>query len=148
MEVILLKDVAKVGRRFDIVTVADGFAIHCLIPQGLAQAATPAARALVLSQKAKLSQEKNAQQAQLAKCIAGINGKTVVMQEKANEQGHLFGSLHVERIASAIYDQLGVSIPPDCIRLEHPIKEIGETVITLGAGETTGTCTLKVEALK
>ena len=43
MKVILLEDVAKVGRRYEVVTVSTGFARNYLLPRGLAQSATPAA---------------------------------------------------------------------------------------------------------
>ncbi len=146
MEVILLKDVAKVGRRFDIVTVADGYALHCLIPQGLAQAATPAAYAMAARRKAELSEKKDMHEEQVAHCVAKIDGKTVTVIEKVNEQGHLFGALHKERIASAAYDQLGVEIPPDCMYLEAPIKEVGDTPIKVGIGKIVGTIIVRVEA--
>lgn len=146
MEVILLKDVAKVGKRFEIVTVADGYALNCLIPQGLAQAATPAARATVASKKAVATEQKAMHDEQVAHCIAKINGKVVTVTEKVNEQGHLFGALHKERIASCAYDQLGVEIPPDCIHLEHPIKEVGDTDVKVGVGDITGTITVRVVA--
>jgi large subunit ribosomal protein L9 len=148
MEVILLKDVAKVGKRYDIVTVADGYALHCLIPQGLAQAATPAARAMHTAQRAKESAQKGAHDAENAKNISTVDGKTVTIKEKANEQGHLFGSLHIERIVSAMYDQLGVTIPNDCITLPHPIKETGEFSLKLSSGTATGALSLHVEAEK
>ncbi len=41
MQVILLQDVAKIGRRFDVVNVADGYGLNKLIPQGMAKPATP-----------------------------------------------------------------------------------------------------------
>ena len=148
MEVILLKDVAKVGKRFDIVTVADGHALHFLIPQGLAQAATPAARAMRAAQQAKASERKGEHDAAIAKSIGEVNGKMVTLSEKANEQGHLFASLHVEKIVSVLYDQLGATIPLEYIRLEHPIKEIGKHEIPLLSGEVHGSVTLNIEAQK
>lgn len=148
MEIILLKDVAKVGRRFDIVTVADGYALHSLIPKGLAQAATPAARAMIAAQKAKLSEQKTLHESEVAHCIEKINGKTVTVTEKVNEKGHLFGALHIERISSCAYDQLGVAIPPECIHLDKPIKEVGDTPVKVGIGNTLGTITVRVEAEK
>lgn len=148
MEVILLKDVKKVGKRFDIVTVADGYALHCLIPQGLAQAATPAARAMITAQKAKSSEHKAQHEGEIAENIAKVDGKTVVIQEKVNEHGHLFGSLHVERIVSALYDQLGATIPQECIQLAHPIKEAGDTQVAVAVGTTKGTVTVRIEPMK
>lgn len=148
MEVVLLKDVPKVGKRFDIITVADGYALHCLIPQGLAQAATPATRAMVAQRKAELSEKKVMHEEQVAHCVQKIDGKTVTITEKVNDQGHLFGALHKERIASCAYDQLGVEIPPDCMHLEHPIKEVGDTKIKVGVGNIMGTITVRVEAQK
>ncbi len=148
MEVILLKDVAKVGKRYDIVTVSDGFALNCLIPKGSAQAATPAARAKIQALKTQASAQKEALDAELAKSVAQLDGKSITMKEKANEQGGLFGSLHPERIASAVYDQLGVTITPDQIHSDEPIKTLGTTSITIGSGAHTGTLTLTVEEMK
>lgn len=146
MEVILLKDVAKVGKRFDIVTVADGYALNCLIPRGLAQAATPAARAATLSRKREADANKQKHEGEIEKCISQIDGKTVTIHERANEQGHLFASLHPEKIAGAVYDQLGVTIPAECVQPAEPIKTTGDISVVIGAGKTKGTLIVRVVA--
>ncbi len=144
MEVILLKDVAKVGRQFDIVTVADGYALNFLIPRKLAQAATPAARAAAASRKHKADADKQKYDSEIEKCVSQINGKIVTVHERANEKGHLFASLHPEKIIVALYDQLGVTVPVGCVHLSEPIKTTGDISITVGAGNTKGTLIVRV----
>ncbi len=148
MEVILLKDVAKVGKKFDIVHVSEGYAINFLIPKGFAQAATPSARKSIETQKARLGAHHRAHDEALEQDIASLEGKKISLVEKVNDKGHLFGSLHPEKVVEAIYNQLGVSIPQDCLMLDEPIKNAGDTPVVLQSGKTKATLTVSIEADK
>ncbi|MCR4274803.1 MAG: 50S ribosomal protein L9 [Candidatus Campbellbacteria bacterium] len=148
MEVILLKDVAKVGKKFDIVSVSEGYAINFLIPQGCARAATASSRKSIELQKAKLGAQHRAHDEALEKDITAIDGKKVVLKEKVNEKGHLFGSLHPDKVVEALYNQLGVSIPVECLMLEEPLKKAGDTEVVLQSGKTKATLIVSIEADK
>lgn len=134
MKIILLKDVAKLGRKYDTKTVSDGHAINLLIPQGLAIAATPDAIKRVENLKAAAEGERKVQEELLVKNIEGLKTATITIVGKANEKGHLFAGLHKEAIAAEIEKQTRLQVDPSFIQLEHPLKTIGEHVIEVSAG--------------
>ncbi|MEX0917575.1 MAG: 50S ribosomal protein L9 [Candidatus Paceibacterota bacterium] len=143
MKVIMLQDVAKVGRRFDIVEVPHGHALNKLIPQNLAAEATPENVKRVRARKEKLSEIDSAETAKLEEAIAALGGKTVQVTVEANEQGHLFQALKSDRIAAALESE-GVTITPAYIHINQPIKDVGTHTVTIGSGESQTELTIEV----
>lgn len=135
MKVILLKDVAKLGKRFDVKEVSSGHAINLLIPQGHALAATPDVVKRLDSQKKKFEAERKIHEDLLVKNLKDLDGKTLTIVGKANEKGHLFAGLHREAIAAELLRQTELQIDPSFIQLEHPLKEVGEHVVEVKGGE-------------
>jgi len=133
MKVILLKDVAKVGKKFDVKDVSDGFALNFLIPQGKAKTATSVGLEKVDALKAHAESERKIQEDLLSKNISDINGKVVEVSLKANDKGHLFAGLHREQIADILSSSIHSSIVPSFITLDKPIKEVGEHDIEIVA---------------
>lgn len=133
MKVILLKDVAKVGKKFDVKDVSDGYALNFLIPQGKAKTATTDGLAKVEVLKATADAERKIQEDLLAKNMHEIDGKVIEIKEKANDKGHLFAGIHKERVAEILSESVHFSVEPTCIELEKPIKEVGEYDIVLKA---------------
>lgn len=134
MKVILLKDVAKLGRKYETKTVSDGHAINLLIPQGLAIAATRDAVKRIDSLKAASEGERKIQEELLVKNIEGLKNATITISGKANDKGHLFAGLHKEAIATEIEKQTRFKLDPSFIVLEHPLKTIGEHQVEVIAG--------------
>ncbi len=133
MKVILLKDVAKVGKKFDVKDVSDGYALNFLIPQGKAKTATTDGLAKVETLKAYAEGERKVQEDLLSKNLHEIDGKSIEIKEKANDKGHLFGSLHRERIAEILSLSIHSSIEPSFVVLPKPIKETGEHEVVIEA---------------
>ena len=129
MKIILLKDVAKVGRRYEIRDISDGYAVNLLIPNGLAISATPTALKRIEKEKEKEDIEKKVHFDLLIKNLKDLEGITLTIVGKANEKGHLFAGLHREDIAKELEKQTRLQIDPSFINLEHPIKEVGEHTI-------------------
>jgi large subunit ribosomal protein L9 len=133
MKVIMLKDVGGVGRRDEVKEVSDGFAMNSLIPQGKAVQATPERLAAL---EARTTQQKaaaatSAQQALIAAKL--LDGATIRMVAKANDQRHLYKQISREDIAREIAREKNISISANHIApLEH-IKSLGEydVVVTL-----------------
>lgn len=147
MKVILLKDVAKIGRKYDIKNVADGFALNHLIPQGAAKIATENEIKKVESLKSIMLAEKKIQEDLLIKNLAQINEKEVVMKAKANNKGHLFAQLHANEIIEAIKKSIGADIHPDFLVLDKHIKETGHHDLVVKVGDKKATIKLTVEAI-
>ncbi len=137
MKVILLKDVARVGRKHDIKDVSDGYAINSLIPQKAAIAATPEAIKKVETEKSKAEGERQVREDLILKNLETLGGATLPIAGRANDNGHLFAGLHREEIAAEISRQMRIQLDPGSIMIDHPIKETGEHMIELrGAGKT------------
>lgn len=125
MEVILREDIAKLGRRGDIVSVKDGYARNYLLPRKLAIAASEANRKQVVDMKAAAARH-DAREKGAAESVATQLGEVVVtITAKAGEQDQLFGSVTTMDIAAAL-EAKGFSIDKRKILLEEPIRTIGE----------------------
>lgn len=147
MKVILLQDVPKIGKKWEEKNVSDGFALNSLIPCGLAETATKQAGARAAAARAADETRRNATSAEVVKNIAKIKGARVEVSAKANEQGHLFAALHEKDIAEALSQKTSVNIPPEFLRLAHPIKTLGEHAVSVAAGDAKAEFALVVSAL-
>ena len=146
MKIALLKDVSGLGKKNDIKTVADGYALNSLIPQKLAIVATPDVLKRVESLKKQEAVEKKIQEDLLAKNLHSIHDAEVVVVRGANEKGHLFAGLHKEEIAKLVHESTEVDILPEFIQLEKPIKEVGTHKIDVKVQGKSATFTLNVKA--
>lgn len=144
MKVILLQDVAKVGRRFDIVTVPDGHALNQLIPKGMAKPATTATIKQVESMKGRMQQELAAEEEAFTKAVESLAGVTIVVPTQTNAEGKLFQAIKREDIVQAIASQTGTSIDPKTVVIPTPIKESGEHIVHLQLGNKGADITIEV----
>ncbi len=142
----MLKDVKGVGKKHDIKTVADGFALNSLIPQGKAEVATDKALARISVVKNQEEAEKKIQADLLSKNIKSIHDAVVEVVVDANEKGHLFAGLHAAEIAPLVKSSTQIDVAPEFIVLEKPIKEVGEHKIDVKVQGKSATFTLVVKA--
>lgn len=125
MKVILLKGVQKVGKRLDIVDVSEGFAMNHLFPGKLAELATPGAITRVEKLRATEQAEKQVREDLLIKNLKSLEGITLVMAGKANDQGHLFAGIHKDQLIPELHAKSHIDIDPEYIILDKPLKEVG-----------------------
>ena len=130
---IVLKDVRKVGQKYDIKNVADGYAMNMLLPRGLAKTATPQALEQIETMKKADLAERQIQGELLAKNLETNKDLTLRLKEKANDKGHLFAGVTKEMLAEEILKVARLNIPPESIQLPKPLKEIGEYKIAVEA---------------
>ncbi len=136
MKVLLIKDVRGVGQRHTVKEISDGYALNFLIPQGLAVQATPD-KVAEFQKKQQLADASADLQKQKRKSeLQHLDGKRIVMQVKANKEGHLFKGIRAEDIAAHVVDVTSGFFDASMILdLAGPIKEVGEFVIhAAGAG--------------
>jgi len=146
MEVLLIKDVERLGKRGALVEVKRGYARNYLLPLGFAVPATEEnkrqvekRRALWLAEEARLLEEVR----ELAGRLAKVDLKIV---EKASETGHLYGSVGEKAIAEALA-AAGMPLDPKVVKLEQPLKEVGDYEIQLKLHEeVTVTIPVRVRA--
>jgi len=130
-----LKDVASIGKKYDIKNVSDGYARNFLIPRKLAKiATTQTIQEIELTKKHGLK-EKEIQQNLLEKNIESLQDLKISIKEKANEKGHLFASIDAKDISKILKNQHKLEITAEMIELEKPIKQIGKHKIKVGDKE-------------
>lgn len=134
MKVILLKNVQSLGQLGDIKDVASGYASNFLIPQGLAQEATPQAIADAEARKDKMAKQAEDSLVKTEKMVSDLEGQTIEISAKASEEGTVYAAISAAKIASAIKEK-GFDIKKTQIKADH-IKEVGEheLVISLDHG--------------
>lgn len=144
MKVVLLQDVAKIGRRYEIVDVPNGHAMNMLIPKGLAQPATPENLKKVEALKSNSAATEASKVELFNTALSLIEGKSIVVSAQVNAQGHLFEALKPDSIIGAI-GGFGAVVTEDQLKIAAPIKEVGEHVVTLQEGGESKEITIVVE---
>lgn len=135
MKIILLKDVKKIGKKYDVKEVADGFALNSLIPSKSAIPATQSNLNMIEMKKKGDMLEIAKTEAEIQKALSAIKGIAITLTGKVNDKGHLFAGIHKEEIIKALKDQKGVNIESEHVVLEKPIKEVGDHAITIKVGD-------------
>ena len=123
MNVILLKDVADLGGKGDIVEVSNGYARNYLLPKRMAMKATTGA----IKQAERLRQQRIEAEAR-AKADAeelarNLVGSRVVIAARSGDEGKLFGSVGTHDIAEAVKKFSGVDIPSGIISIPQPMPK-------------------------
>jgi large subunit ribosomal protein L9 len=125
MQVILLKDVEKVGLRGEVFDVAHGYARNFLLPRKLAEPATPG-RVTELEKHAAQRARHEASTFEQAREVAGTLEQTELRFEvKAGPTGSLFGSVTPTDLADEIWRVAKIRVDRKKIALDEPIKKIG-----------------------
>lgn len=146
MKVILLKSVPKIGKKYETLEVAAGYAMNALFPKNLAERATPKALARVEALRLAEDAERQVREDLLLKNIKGINDTKIELSGKANEQGHLFAGIHKDELIAALKEQARLDITAEYIVLEKAIKEVGEHKVTVQVQDATAEFTVVVTA--
>ena len=125
MEIILKKDIEKIGFKNEIVSVKNGYARNFLIPKGLAILATDSAKKILeenLRQQAKKEDAKVDAAKKLAEEIK--NSEVIIKVKVAEDKVKLFGSVKVSQLTDAL-SSLGHNVDSKFIKLTS-IKEVGD----------------------
>lgn len=125
MKVLLRVDVEGVGRKGDILQVADGFARNYLIPKQRAIEATAGVEAQASAMRRSAAQ-KEARDRERAEAVAKTLVPLVIsVPAKAGAEGRLFGSVSTADVATAVNDQAGIELDRRALRIEEPIRALG-----------------------
>lgn len=145
MKVIFLQDVKGQGKAGDVKDVADAYANNVLFKKKLARPATTGNLKQHEAHERKAAEEakQNLLDAQALK--EKIEKETIIVSTKAGEGGRVFGSVTSKQIAEAL-KSMGYKIDKRKIELEHPIKALGFTKVSLKLhNEVTATLNVQVK---
>ena len=123
MKVILLSDVKALGKRGDVVEVADGYGRNFLVKKGLAKIAT-ASTVHEAQQKKEAAAFHKAEEVKALKALAAdLEGKTVHVKIKTGENGKMFGSVNTSHVAAALAE-IGFDVDKKKIKMDS-VKALG-----------------------
>jgi large subunit ribosomal protein L9 len=133
MQVVLTEDVANLGKQGDLVEVKPGYGRNYLLPNGLATIPTEHNLRLLERYKQRVQQAREAKIEDLRVLAEQIKRVTVTIESNANEEGHLYGSVGAVEIAQGLRAQ-NLTVDPDMVRLEGPIRECALFAVKLHLG--------------
>lgn len=125
MRIILVEDVAKLGKKGDVVEVSDGYARNMLLPKKLGIVADSKNLNELKGQKTRDAKNAAEVLSQAEKLAEEIAGKTIEVKMKAGEGGRVFGSVSSKEIAEQAKAQHGFDLDKKKIQLEEPVKAFG-----------------------
>jgi large subunit ribosomal protein L9 len=134
MKVLLVSDVDKLGWLGDVVDVKTGYARNCLIPQGFGKVPTESNLKAIAKEKSKRAEQRIQVRKRLDAASEAVDGAEAVVAAKANELGHLFGSVGARDIAANLREQ-GFEVADEVVQLEENIKEVGSSTVELRFSE-------------
>lgn len=124
MDVVLLKDVERLGSRGALVKVKPGFARNYLLPRGLAAPATPAQRRVV-EEAARQQAHKTQRAREQAEALKQrLEARPVTLTLALGADGKSFGAVTAHDIAEALARD-GVTLEKHAVRLDQPLKALG-----------------------
>ena len=126
MKVVLLQDVKKMGKKGDVIEVADAYGRNVLIRKGLGVEGTKA-NLNTASQRKESKEFKDKVASDEAVIMAAqLKKVTVVIKVQCGEDGRVFGSVTGKDISEALEEQFKFKLEKKNIRLKNPIKTVGE----------------------
>jgi large subunit ribosomal protein L9 len=125
VRIILRSDVNDVGKKGDIVEVADGFARNYLVPKGFALKATDGniqqAASMRRARDIRDAKDRGAAEEVASKLVP----KVIKVKAKAGPEGRLFGSVTSADVVTAVQEQTGIELDRRKLHLDEPIKSVG-----------------------
>jgi len=132
MEIILMEDVRRLGKRGETVKVKPGFARNYLLPKGAAMEATRANRAYFEQQRKKIDARHSRKRDAALEVAAALAGVNVTIAKRVGESETLYGSVTTAEVVEFL-ERKGITI--DKRRLDfgtpHGIKTLGEHTVTI-----------------
>jgi large subunit ribosomal protein L9 len=129
MKVVLREDVSSLGKKGDLVDVADGYARNFLVRRGLAMTATAGTVAQAEAMRRNRAAREERDRTAAVEVAGRLSSIRIQIPAKAGEAGKLFGSVTASDVAEALQAQTGVEVDRRKVELAEPIREIGSPEI-------------------
>jgi large subunit ribosomal protein L9 len=146
-EVILTNNIVGLGAESDQVKVAAGYARNFLFPQRLAIPLTQANKRQIEALRQRRAEREAHEFNTMTELAKGVAKLICVIKAKAGEDGKMFGSVTAGMIADELKHQFDISLDKKKIRLEHPIRTLGDYEVELNLhAEVKGMLKVRVES--
>jgi len=129
VEVLLRDNVKNLGKCGDVVKVSPGYARNFLLPRRIAIAANDDNKKAMVRRRALLDVEEAKRDAEVQQRVDSLNGIMVMTKVKADEHGHLYGSVNAANVVELLA-RAGHPYEEKSIRME-PIKEVGTHAVKI-----------------
>jgi|SRR5436190_11708471 len=134
VKLLLNESIKNVGRVGDIVEVSAGYARNYLLPRQLAVEPTPNNVKKIEARRKEIERQEREHREQQTVLLKQLEGVEVTLERRANEQGHLFGSVSATDIAKALQAQ-GFNVQPDDVLLPGRLDRIEKYTVTIRFAE-------------
>lgn len=131
MDIILLQDVEKVGTKYEVVNVKDGFGRNYLIPQGLALIANESNRKRLGELRRREEEHAEKQRDDILEIKEKLEEKVLKIGAKVGTSEKIFGSVTNVQLANALEEQLDIKVDRRNITIPEEVKTIGTYVAGL-----------------
>ncbi|MBI5362704.1 MAG: 50S ribosomal protein L9 [Planctomycetes bacterium] len=131
LEVLLRENLKDLGKCGDVVRVAPGYARNFLIPRRLATEANEENKRLMARRRIRLDAEEVKRNAEIDARVAKLAGAIVSTSGKADEGGHLFGSVSAANIAELLHKAGHGAVTEKDVRIDAPLKTVGAHAVKL-----------------
>jgi len=125
MKVILLQDIEKIGKKYEVKEIKDGYARNFLLPKSLVKPATEKNLKWLEEQKEKKEKKAEEELKGVQGLASNIDGQEVIISVKVGDKRQLFEAITIQKISEKL-KELGYEVKKDQIILEAPIEELGE----------------------
>lgn len=134
MEVLLLQNVAKLGKKDDLLVVGDGFALNYLLPTRQAIVATPLVRRRYAERIRSRAEEREVEKSSQEGAAKALSGKVLKFKKKVTKTGKLYAAISEKVLSEALRDQHKMDILAADIEIGQPIKSVGKSEIMVRMG--------------
>ncbi len=134
VKLLLKESIKNVGRVGDIVEVSPGYARNYLLPRDLAVQPTPNNVKKVEERKKEIERQERERREQQERMIGQLAGVEVHLERRANEQGHLFGSVTATDVAKGLQGQ-GFNVEPEDVNLPGKLDQVRDYAVTIRFAE-------------
>jgi large subunit ribosomal protein L9 len=125
MRVIILKDIDKVGKKYEVKDIADGYASNFLIPKRLVRIADADGLKWLSVKQEEIEKQAKEQLENLGKQVSSIDGLELEIPERVGEKGQLFEHVAEQKIANRLKEE-GFNVKKEQIEISGEIKTMGE----------------------
>jgi len=125
VELMLREDVEKLGKRGDLIKVAEGYGRNYLLPRGLAVPVTEANKALIARERKKHEAQVSKEKAESEVLAERIGSLRFIAPRKVGDHDVLYGSVTSGDVAEFL-EAKGIEIDKRKVLLDEPVKKLGE----------------------
>jgi large subunit ribosomal protein L9 len=131
VKIVLRSDLASLGKRGDIVEVADGYARNYLVPRGLALKATDGSQSQAQAMRRSRDIRDAAARSAAEDVATKLVPKVIAIRVRAGGEGRLFGSVTTSDVVDAVAAQTGIELDRRTVRIDESIRQVGTHRVTV-----------------